>query len=238
MLVYKSKKNIKTGCEKTMMCEYFCQLDDINKIAEGFSNQFDVWDKILSHSESFLNIIVDLLVAILGVVGIRYLFKLREKSINSTFSYFSRLKVRLHLMNSILEEYKDVFLNRFVPEAQRHDLGLENAKASSAAIDNLISTANETVEFLKNEEDQFPASLEWIQYYKDLLDFLYDCSKLNDETYFKWKTDCKEKQELYYKLHKTNLEKMLNDISKRQEKLQKKIDKRSFISITNKKNKH
>jgi len=208
-----------------MICEYLILLCSITNSAGDLKDQTALWDKILSHSESVLTIIIDLLVAIAGVIGIRYFYYIKSKKLNATFSYFSRLKVRLYLMNSILESNKDAFLNRLIPESLRLDLGPEKASVINDDIDRLIDTANETLGFFKTEEDQFPASLEWISNYDLLLDFLYDCVKMKDIKYYKWKDNYKNEQQNYYDKHRKNLEDMIDSISKQQEELNKKLFK-------------
>ena len=213
-----------------MISEYLVALGSITNNTGDITDQTAIWDRVLSHSESVLTVIVDLLVAVAGVFGIRYLYNIKSKRLNATFSYYSRLKVRLYLMRKIVENNKDAFLNKLIPENIRHDLGLENASVINHDMGILVDTANETLKFLKTEEDQFPASEDWIICHNNLLDFLYDCSKMSDPKFYKWKTDYQVKQQEYYSIHLSNLEKMIDDISKQQIKLNDKLFKTHLIS--------
>ena len=209
-----------------MACAYLYLTCDIISNTEDLSNQIDPWDKILSHGESIMTILIDLLVAIVGVYSIWYLYKLKEKRLNATFSFYSRLGIRLHVLKSLLEDYQEAFLDRYIPQAHRHELPLDSAKTINDSIDKLLETANETLLFLKAAEEQVPASPNWIECYNILLDFLYDCGQLENEMYFKWRENYKEKQSSYYKKHHKNIETMLEDILSSQKILQAKLYKK------------
>ncbi len=209
---------------------YLYIMCDINSNAGDFFKQVDLLDKLFSHGESIIAILINLLVAIVGVYGISYLFNMKNRRLNATFSYYSRFEIRLHTLNSILKEYKDSFLDRFIPIGLRHELNPDNVAVINCAIDNLIKTANETLLFLKTEEEQLPASPNWVESYNTLLDFLYDCRQLENNMYFKWRDDYKAKQEEYYNKHQKNIENMINDILICQKELQEKLSKKSLLS--------
>lgn len=135
-------------------------------------------------------------------------YKLRIKNYNATFGYYTRLKVRLHKMQTILnKEYKDYILDGFVQEIHRKDINMEQAANINADIEELASNAKETLLFLKKEDEQMPASEDWNQYYNVLLDFLEDCERIVDAKYYKWESDISNNKENYYKLHNENLKK-------------------------------
>lgn len=179
---------------------------------EQVQNSIKWLQEILSNVDNIVAIITDILVAIVGVYGIRYLNKIKEKNYNATFGYYARLKVRLHMLNSILEENKRYILDRFIPEADRISVDMAKEVTVKLAIEQLVENAKETLVFLKTSEEQMPASNNWFEKYGRLLEFLEDCVKLSNTQYFKWNDDYGNNQEKYYALHKVNIEEMINDI--------------------------
>lgn len=200
----------------------------INK-EEVTQNTINLWDKIFTHGENITTIILNFFVVIIGLCGARYLYKLKEKRLNATFTYYSRLKVRLQILSFILQENKDEILDRFIPVNNRHEAELNRSGIIRDSIEELVSTANDTILFLKTEEEQMPASIDWSEHYCTLLELLYDCRHIGNENYFKWSSDYKMKQEKYYETHLKNLEYMQEKISERQIDLEEKMFKESIF---------
>lgn len=213
------------------MNEYFPLLNDIIINIEKLSEQGNLFEQFFSYGERILKIIIEIIVALAGVYGIRYFYKLRIKNYNATFGYYTRLKVRLHKMQTILnKEYKDYILDRFVQEIHRKDINMEQAANINADIEELASNAKETLSFLKKEDEQMPASEDWNQYYNVLLDFLEDCERIMDAKYYKWESNFSNNKGNYYKLHNENLKKMIECIDQQQALLQKKIYRKDLLS--------
>lgn len=207
-----------------MFDTYFLLANSINGVEEVNNSLYSI-EEIFSCAESILSAIANLLVAFVGVYGIKYLNKIKEKNDNATFGYYARLKVRLHIMKNILDEYKMPFLDRLIPESERTDIEPSKIATVDLAIKELIENAKDTLCFLKDSEDQMPASRTWSDNYGTLLEFVEDCVKMDNIKYFKWNADFSDKQEAYYKKHKENIEMMIACISEQQERIQKKLYK-------------
>lgn len=214
-----------------MINVYSILLNDIIINIEKQVEQIDSFEQVFSIGERILTILIELLVAVAGVYGIRYFYKLKVKNYNATFGYYSRLKVRLHKLLTILnKEYKDYILDRFVQEEYRPDVNLEQAGNIKYDIIELATDAKETLAFLKKEDDQMPASEDWNKHIDVLLDFLEDCERIQDDKFFKWQSDFKAQKDTYYELHNSNLKTMLDCIDEQQAVLQEKIYRKPLFS--------
>lgn len=213
---------------KYIMYEYFYLTYNIN--TKDCVEQTNTIEKIFSCGDSIVSIIVEIILAIVGVCGIRYLYKIREKNYNATFGFYCRLKVRLcRIIKIINKDYKDYIFDRFSQQNSRKDIDLKNAENIKIDIEDLAETAKETLEFLKKEDNQMPASENWSNNYSTLLDFLEDCKNISDENYYKWQSSDSNMKDTYYKLHNDNLHSMLEYINDRQNYLQKKLYKKSWL---------
>lgn len=175
--------------------------------------------------ENITKIIVNILGVIVGVFGINYLKKLRERNKNATFSYYAKLKVRLHSIQEIFFEHKESILSRFVPESVRHERNPAQVEFDDFIVKKFVQEVLETKAFLSNSEDQFPASDTWIAQYDMLLEFLEDCSKLQVDSYYKWANNDRKVKNEYFNRHNNNLIQMICAITKSQQKMQEKIYK-------------
>ena len=199
------------------------EMEEVNNSLCSIENTFSCIDYILSFISS-------LLIIIAGVYGIKYINKIKEKNNNAIFGYYTRLKVRLHIIKTVLEEYKMPFLDRLIPQSERSDIEPSKQGTVNLAIENLIENAKETLNFLKNSEEQMPASITWSDNYCTLLEFLEDCVKITNNNYFKWNTDFSNNQNVYYNRHKENIDLMIESISKQQEKMQIELYKTTNIA--------
>lgn len=180
---------------------------------------------VLENIDLIVNILSGLAVLIGGVFATLFFKTLREKSLNATFGYFSRLKVRMNSLLHIFTNNSTEILNRlFIPDGERR----EDDPQKTAFIDELISKfskeAKETREFLKKEDDQMPGSRNWVDNYTTFLEFLEDCENLQNPMYYK-NIEASEINE-YYKTHTENMKAMLNAIDIRQKELENKLCKR------------
>ncbi len=181
----------------------------------------------LEDLESLIGIITNLLITITGVCAIRYFHKLKEKSYNATFSYYSRLLVRLKKIESLLDNYRDQIIEKFLPENERSEINPALKKTFDNAIVALTSASEETLDFLRKESDQMPASRDWPLHYASLLDFLELCTNLTNEKYFN-PAFVNDKKQVQKKIceGKQNIEVMIEQILNKQKDVSRKLNKR------------
>ena len=92
-----------------------------------------------------------------------------------------------------------------------------------AEITQLAENAQETLAFLKEENDQMPAAADWTEKYNLFVEFLLDFKNLNMSSYYKWEDSEDSEYQLYYEKHLNNIERMINDIEKCQKDIEKTI---------------
>lgn len=174
--------------------------------------------------ETISNICVNVVVVVGGVLGLLYYSKLREKQANAVFSYLTQLQVRIKILYVLYTTYKNQIMERFIPETKRRS----EPDSTSSFIDKVITEfaqyASETLDFLKESQEQMPASEDWSNKYEILIEFLLDAEHLSIKTFYKWINDDAGKQrEDYVTTHTKNLEKILHDIKTEQGKNIKKM---------------
>ena len=183
-------------------------------ITSSFANEIVASDHIVA-------IVTNLILAVVGVIGISYIKKMKEKRYASTFSFCARLKIRLHIMKTIMDEHKDFILDQLIPVGNRKkiDISLESIKQN--AKNQMCETAKDTIEFLKNSEDQMPASEGWTDKCSTLFEFLEDYSRLSDNfEHLEWEGNYSNKKEEYYTKHYSNITSMLKDIEEQQKDIE------------------
>ena len=111
---------------------------------------------------------VNIVVTAGGVWGYRYIRNLREKQREATFSYLMRLNVRLKYFYDTLVAYQDEIMERFRPRSKRRGSSVENTIFVEDVINRLAENARETLEFLRNENNQLPAQRGWIKKFNRL----------------------------------------------------------------------
>lgn len=173
------------------------------------------------------DIIVNIIVIIGGILGFNYIRKLREKQVDSTFSYLMRLNVRLKYFYEVLDTYKEEIMDCFVPENCRREISANRIHLVANVIKHLSESAQETLEFLMNENNQMPAQEGWTDHLNLFIEFLIDCEQLNQTVYFKWsdENNLDAQKEKYYTDNLKNIEELIEMVKGRQTKLENKIFK-------------
>ena len=106
--------------------------------------------------------------------------------------------------------------------SKKVDISLESITQNAKK--QMCETTKDTIEFLKNSEDQMPASEGWIDKCSILFEFLEDYSKLSDNfEHLKWNGNYAKNKEKYYKKHYTNICSMLDDIEEQQKDIECRI---------------
>lgn len=184
---------------------------------------------LLDSIDAIINIAIGIISIIGGLLGIFLLKTLREKNLNATLGYFSRLKVHIHLLKSTFDNYHTEILYRFIPENSRVDSDHTKSSFISDIICNFSNEASDTLTFLKNEDNQMPADNNWMAKYDILLDFLEDMKQIKQCKFYKFdmSDDFDEIADEYYKKHSENLSNMLKSIENHQNKIQNKLYKKN-----------
>ena len=198
-------------------------LSELHIILEEINNT-----DFLNTIDTVISIIVGIISIIGGLLGIFLLKNLREKSLNATLGYFSRLKVHIHSLNSTFESYYTEIFYRFLPENSRPEEDQTKISFINDIINNFSDEAIDTLLFLKNEDNQMPADSNWMNEFNILLEFLEDMKYIKQPRYYKFSTDehfNENSVKDYYKKHSNNLSNILKSIEKHQEKIQDQLYK-------------
>lgn len=177
---------------------------------------------VLPSVDTFSNIIVNIVVIAGGILGFNYVRKMREKQFDASFSYLTRINVRLKFFRVMLEEYKDEIMDRFLQKSLRRDISPDRIELVDDAIKLISDNAAETLKFLQDENNQIPAQRGWVKCFNRFIDFLIDCEQLGEDSYFKWMDNehSDDKKEIYYKDTINNIEELLSMVNAQQEKLE------------------
>lgn len=201
-----------------MISEYLCESLHILVLEQDTLNILEI---ILQISD----ILINASILIGGVWAISQIKKLREKRIDSTFSYLLRLQIRLKNLSHIFEKYNDYILDCLtIPTARTCFVDADNAFASKLTT-KFSKDASETFKFLMDMDDQIPLDAEWIEHYNVLIDFLevYNMMSIDCEHYYVWSEDIENNKTIFYKKHIDNMRWMISRIDDEQKKLGKKI---------------
>ena len=184
---------------------------------------------ILEGTDIVVNIIVNIVVIIGGILGLNYIIKLKEKQMDSAFSYLTRLNVRIKYFERILNKHEDEIMNRFLIRNCRREASAANDTLVDNTIKLLVDNAQETLKFLRDENNQMPAQKGWTTNINLFINFLMDCEQLKNDSYFKWvdEEEFNENKEKYCKDIKDSMNSMLNMINNQQIYLENKMFKKS-----------
>lgn len=207
----------------------YTMLNSCSFISTGSSIEVNsTLNDVLSNTNVFLQIIVNIVVILGGILGFNYIKKLREKQLDSTFTYLTRLNIRLKYFRNLLLDYRDEIMDCFLPEGSRREISADRVSLVNHAITNLAKNAKETLNFLKEESNQMPAQQGWIDCFNVFVEFLIDCEKIDQDAHFKWiaHENIQEEKEEYYNNALDNINKLLEMVYSRQSKLEHDIFKK------------
>lgn len=197
------------------------------QIAEGEAIPVIDWGDILIYTSTFSDIIVNVIVIIGGILGLSYIKRMREKQSDATFSYLMRLNIRLKYFKIIFEKYRDDIMGRFYPENFRREPSVERMNLVDETIQNLSQQAEETLNFLRNEDNQLPAKKGWIENINQFIDLLISCEQLKNREYFIWteNEDIEKEKERHYEEIMKIINTLLKMVNERQKELENKLFK-------------
>ena len=206
-----------------LACIMHC--NQVSAATEAVTESGKTYD-FLEFPTAVCQLIMVLIGIIGGVMALNYLSKLRQKQKDATFNYLTKLNVRVEYFYQMLLQYKETIMDCYVPVTCRR----EAAGAEIAMLENMkkryVKNAEETLLFLKNENEQMPAKKGWTEHFNLFLKFLIDCEQMSETTYFKWRgteENLQEIKENYYLEHLKNMEAILKMIQERQEELEDEI---------------
>lgn len=178
--------------------------------------------------KEFSEILANAIVIVGGILGFNYIWKLRDKQMDSTFSYLTRLNVRLKYFDETLRMYKSDIMDRFIPVNARRETSGDRIPLVEDTIKCLSENAKETLKFLKDENEQMPAQKGWVDHFNCFVEFLLDCERLKHSSYFKWNTsfDLEKEKSKYYEEHTKNISEILKMVEERRRELEGKLFKK------------
>lgn len=186
------------------------------------------WEEVFIYTSTFSDIVVNVVVIIGGILGLSYIKRMRDKQSDATFSYLMRLNIRLKYFKIFFEKYRDDIMGRFYPENYRREPSVDRMNLVEETIQNLSQQAEETLDFLRNEDNQLPAKSGWVDNINQFVELLINCEQLKNKEYFIWtenKDVEKEREEHYEEIMKI-INTLLNMVNARQKELEDKIFKK------------
>ena len=202
-----------------MFNELLTRACDIIIIEAPGNNSIDYLELI----EKILGILSTFVVLVGGILGISYIHKLKENNLNATFGYCSRLKVYIRQIQEYFNLLEDDFHERMLPQEQRKLVEATHNDSTTALMTVLVHTSRATLEFLKNDDCQFPGSLDWNKKINTLLEFLIDCDKIDNQESYVWYERDAEQYAKYRKTHTENFNSLIDSIDTKIEEVEKKL---------------
>lgn len=183
---------------------------------------------LLTIIDTIINSALNIVMIVGGILGLNYIIKLRKRQFDSTFSYLTKLNVRLKYFDMTLKIYKDEIMDRFLPSRDRREISAERTLLVKETIESFSKNAKETLNFLKDEDDQMPAQEGWINCFNSFIEFLIDCEQISQDSYYKWTAtnDIENIKETYYNNILNNINRLINMVNICQQKLEKDIFKK------------
>lgn len=187
------------------------------------SEQTSGINEVLTQIEMIVNIFVGTVAIIGGVFAILFFRKLKEKRLDASFNYLSRLKVRINGLCEMFSEHSEGIVDRLLPSNKRRLTAPEKSMFIDELIDVFSENALETLNFLKTQNDQLPSKKGWTDMMDEFLSFLEDCAQIRNKNYFKWNFLEPDEKENYIRKHINNMKIMLKSITDYQRIIENKI---------------
>lgn len=202
------------GWLKAVISLFFIRVESIISLAgqDSTAAYFENARKILDFSLELTGIIATIL-------GINYIRDIRQKQREATFSFLSKLRVRLDYLESILKTYKSEFLDS-LSRTTDDEIKDKNPFSQQKMCD-LEEWCENTLQFLRDEENQYPAAKGWSAHLCVLIDFLSVCKNISNKEYYYWDDGTNdEEKNAYYNYHVNNIREMTQMISDLQYKME------------------
>ena len=133
---------------------------------------------IVSKSNDIVSLLINIF-SLLGIIlGLSYIYALKNKRHNATFNYWSQIKVRLYRIYSSLQSRPDLINNLYAPCIREK---YEQGNPPADAVKSFLEVLNETEVFLQKTSDQMPAYRGWNEDINVVIQLIND-AKLYDIT--------------------------------------------------------
>ncbi len=174
--------------------------------------------------ETYANIVVSILTGVVAILGLGYLKPLKDKTKAATFTFWSQISVRIMVIRKWIEANNGVLDNMYSPAAKKEWTMLS---PDEEQINQFKEIVQNTLDYIKNANDQMPAYHGWSEDYAKLIDYLgdmliYDIANSNDYFKFNVSTTDEDRKKYCSEICKT-IDKICSEIKKRQKKIEKKI---------------
>ena len=174
----------------------------------------DATASYFENAKKALDFFLELSAVFVALFGISYIRDIKRKQKESTFSFLSKLGVRLEYLVAVLNQDEVVFIDAL---SQNPKGGTEDDSLTQHKLCDLEGWCENTLHFLRDEENQYPAAKGWSSRIYDLVDFLSICKNISNKDYYYWNDEIKEEEKrLYYTRHKNNIKELSKMISSRQ----------------------
>lgn len=207
------------------------QLKAANKLLgeNGYSCTLFHQPKDVSQSINWIEI-VNCIFSFVTLIGGAWCFvlvrRLKEKQMDATFSFLTRLGFRIKLIYNALENYHLEILDTLCIPTSRNSSSDDNNSYTEKIVENFLINTKETLKLVLNSDDQVPVKEGWTQCYNLFVEFLDIYTRTEDNNYYLWANDCNTQKDAFYKKHKENMKQMLDDIQAKQKELEKKLSKK------------
>lgn len=177
--------------------------------------------------------IVNCIISVVTLLGSAWCIvrvrKLKEKQLDSIFSFLTRLSIRLNIMSDALKKYNDPILVVLYSPKIRSEMVEYDTLYSQSVAKIFLKHSQDTMSFILNTNDQIPLKQGWLDKYNTLIEFLDIYVKTEDEDFFLWYEKEKKTKDDFYSKHIKNIDEMIKDISDAQREIEKKLSKKGFI---------
>ena len=174
-----------------------------------------------------MSVFIGLLIAISGVFfGILpYIKTLRQKQCDEDFSYLSQLRVRLQYIRKILIDFR-LDMTQSILVLNGREIDANRIALVHSMRDNLANFSTETLKYLSDTRDQYPAGRGWSECLTELIEWLFVCENIatRNRDYYIWTNETElSAREFQYDKNLQNISSMIALIVKRQKKIECKL---------------
>lgn len=145
----------------------------------------------LGAGDSISSIFAAVMGGICALRGIKYLTTLQEKKAAATFSFEAQLYARLYELKLLLEG-NEYLLTNLYSDTARKEWGDQRGAQEAEAVQ-FYNAVQESLDFIKNAEDQMPAYNGWVSDYAALIQFLVEVLHFDirdSDNHFKYTEPC------------------------------------------------
>lgn len=150
-----------------------------------------ILETVLGAGNSISSIFAAAMGGICALRGMKYLKTLQEKKAAATFSFETQLYARLYELKLLLEG-NEYLLTNLYSDTARKEWGDQRGAQEAEAVQ-FYNAVQESLDFIKNAEDQMPAYNGWVSDYAALIQFLVEVLHFDirdSDNHFKYTEPC------------------------------------------------